>query len=192
MTSEQYLKPHGLAQWLLTAALVLPMGCAAPLQSAASLPAEQIEVAFSPEAGAEDLVLKILDASRSEIRLAGYSFTSPNVVRSLLAAKQRGVDVRVLVDDHGNRGRSNVAALNLVVNAGIPTRTISTYAIHHDKYIVVDRQHTETGSFNYSQAAARSNSENVIVIWSSPAVASKYLAHWTQRWSQGLEVKSAF
>jgi phosphatidylserine/phosphatidylglycerophosphate/cardiolipin synthase-like enzyme len=113
-------------------------------------------------------------------------------VRSLLAAKQRGVDVRVLVDDHGNRGRSNVAALNLVVNAGIPTRTISTYAIHHDKYIVVDRQHTETGSFNYSQAAARSNSENVIVIWSSPAVASKYLAHWTQRWSQGLEVKSAF
>lgn len=110
--------------------------------------------------------------------MAGYSFTSPNVVRSLLAAKTRGVDAGVLVDERGNHGNASVAALNLLVNAGIPTRTIATYAIHYDKYIVVDGLHTETGSFNYSKAAAHSNSENVIVVWNDGAIASRYLAHW--------------
>jgi phosphatidylserine/phosphatidylglycerophosphate/cardiolipin synthase-like enzyme len=70
--------------------------------------------------------------------------------RALLAAKRRGVNVAVVVDDKGNRAKSSQQALNLLVNAGIPTRTIDVYAIHHDKYLVIDAEHVETGSFNYS------------------------------------------
>ena len=77
--------------------------------------------------------------------LAGYSFTSPAVVRGLIEAKRRGVDVKVLLDDRGNHGKASVAAMNLIVGAGIPTRVISVYAIHHDKYIVIDERHTESG-----------------------------------------------
>ena len=77
--------------------------------------------------------------------LAGYSFTSPAVVRGLIEAKRRGVDVEVLLDDRGNHGKASVAAMNLIVGAGIPTRVISVYAIHHDKYIVIDERHTESG-----------------------------------------------
>jgi phosphatidylserine/phosphatidylglycerophosphate/cardiolipin synthase-like enzyme len=55
--------------------------------------------------------------------------------------------------------------MNLIMGAGIPLRVVSAYTIHHDKYIVVDGKHTETGSFNFSQAAAKSNSENVLVVW---------------------------
>jgi len=60
-------------------------------------------------------------------------------------ARKRGVDVQILVDDRGNRGKASLSAMNLVAGAGIPMRVISTYAIHHDKYIVVDGKHTETG-----------------------------------------------
>jgi phosphatidylserine/phosphatidylglycerophosphate/cardiolipin synthase-like enzyme len=137
-----------------------------------------IESAFSPDAGSEDLVLKVINSSQKSIRLAAYSFTSPRVVRALMDAKKRGVDVRIVVDDKGNRSKSSQAALNLVVNAGIPTRTISTYAIHHDKYIVSDDRHVQNGSFNYSQAAVKSNSENVMVIWNNPDLAASYLRHW--------------
>ena len=82
--------------------------------------------------------------------------------------------------------------MNLVVGADIPTRVISTYAIHHDKYIVVDGQHTQTGSFNYSQAAAGSNSENVLVVWSNTTVAATYLAHWDSRWTKGAVVELTY
>lgn len=151
-----------------------------------------IESAFSPDAGSEDLVRKVINASEHSIRLAAYSFTSPNIVRALVDAKKRGVDVRIAVDEKGNKSKSSLAALNLVVNAGIPTRTISTYAIHHDKYIVSDERHVQNGSFNYSQAAAKSNSENVVVTWNNPELAKSFLKHWESRWEQGVDYRSAY
>nr|WP_232429593.1 phospholipase D family protein [Noviherbaspirillum autotrophicum] len=151
-----------------------------------------IETAFSPDAGSEELVLKVINASEHSIRLAAYSFTSPSVVKALLAAKKRGVDVRVVVDEKGNKSKSSTAALNLLVNAGIPTRTIATYAIHHDKYIVSDEKHVQNGSFNYSQAAVKSNSENVVVMWNNPDVAAAFLKHWQSRWDQGEDFRSTY
>ncbi|WP_112991754.1 phospholipase D family protein [Herminiimonas fonticola] len=151
-----------------------------------------IESAFSPNAGAEKLVLKIINASNKSIRLAAYSFTSPAVTKALLMAKRRGVDVRVLVDENGNKGKASIAALNLLVNGSIPTRTISSYAIHHDKYIVPDEQHVQNGSFNYSQAAAKYNSENVLVVWNNPVLAASFQNHWQTRWVQGRNFRSAY
>ena len=137
-----------LSRIILCFALVAPIGCA--VQQPVAIEAPHIEIAFSPEAGAEALVLKALGTARQSIRLAGYSFTSPAIVRSLLDAKRRGVDVKVLLDDKGNRSQASVAAMNLIVGAGIPLRVVSAYAIHHDKYFVVDGKHTQSGSFNYS------------------------------------------
>ncbi|WP_366915004.1 phospholipase D family protein [Polaromonas sp.] len=159
------------------------MGCAVQSQSGSNT--SNIEVAFSPEGGSEALILKVIGAARRSVRIAAYSFTSPAVVRSLMDAKRRGVDVKVLVDDRGNRSQSSIAAMSLLAGAEIPLRVISAYAIHHDKYIVVDERHVQTGSFNYSRAAANTNSENVIAIWDNPAIAVKYLDHWENRWEQG-------
>lgn len=163
------------------------------LRSAPAKPAgSQIEVGFSLEAGSEALVLKVINTSQRSIRLAGYSFTSPKVVKALLDAKKRGVDIAIAVDDRGNHSKSSKAALNLVVNAGICPRMISTYAIHHDKYIVSDGDTVQTGSFNYSQAAAKSNSENVLVIWHNQELAATYLKHREDRFKQGVDYRSSY
>lgn len=175
------------SRWGIVLAVLLPLGCAAPPQQpVAEAPAGvRIEAAFSPEAGAEALVLKFIGSARQSLRLAGYVFNSPSVVSALIDARKRGVDVQVLLDEKGNRGRSNAAAIRQLAGAGIPVRTIERYAIHHDKYIVADGRHLQTGSFNYTQGAARANSENVLVVWDDEALASRYLAHWNSRWSQG-------
>lgn len=156
-------------------------------QTAKAPTSSLIESAFSPGGGSEALVLKVIGTAERSIRLAAYSFTSPSVVRELLAAKRRGVDVCVIVDDKGNKGKASVAALNLLASANIPTRTLSVYAIHHDKYVVADERHVQNGSFNYSQAAAKSNSENVLVVWNNPGLAADYLRHWQSRWEEGVD-----
>ncbi|MQR00701.1 phospholipase D family nuclease [Glaciimonas soli] len=152
-------------------------------------PAMTIESAFSPDDGAEALVLKVINRSVSKIRLAAYSFNSPHVVEALVNAKRRGVDVKVIVDDRRNKRKNSIAALNLLVNADIPTRTISVYAMHHDKYIVSDDLSVQNGSFNYSKDAATSNSENVVVVWNNPELAKAFLGHWENRWSKGIDYK---
>lgn len=76
--------------------------------------------------------------------------------------------------------------------AGIPVRTVDVYKILHDKVIVADKRNTEVGSFNFSRAADRSNSENVLVVWDDPVVARSYLNHWASRWAQGTDWKSTY
>lgn len=146
-----------------------------------------IEHAFSPDDGAEALVLKVINTSASSIRLAAYSFNSPTIVAALLEAKKRGVDIKVLADAKRNQRSNSMAALNALVQAGIPVRTISVYAMHHDKYIVADLRSVQNGSFNYSKDAATSNSENVIVLWNQPQLAASFLQHWENRWAKGVD-----
>jgi phosphatidylserine/phosphatidylglycerophosphate/cardiolipin synthase-like enzyme len=147
-----------------------------------------IEVAFSPNEGSEHLVVKVIDSAKSELLVLSYSFTSAPVTAALLRAKKRGVDVRLVADQRNNvsedRSGKSRAALSALVNAGVDVRTISVYPIHHDKVIIVDRQTVELGSFNYSDAAARKNSENVLVNWGNPKLAEVYIQHFERNYRQ--------
>lgn len=158
----------------------------------AAVAAPSIDAGFSPEGSAQQLVLRTLDDARESIRLMGYSFTSPDVVKSLVAAKRRGVDVRVVIDDRGNRSRASQSAMNVVVNAGIPLRTNGQYKIMHDKVIITDGQNVQLGSYNYTRSAAESNSENALVVREVPALTQTYLAHWQSRWDGGKDWQSTY
>jgi phosphatidylserine/phosphatidylglycerophosphate/cardiolipin synthase-like enzyme len=155
-----------------------------------------VEYAFSPDAGAEKLVLKVIGASKKQVRMMAYALTSAPVVSALIAAKKRGVDVAVVADHRQNTGDSGGgrarAALNALVNAGIPVRTVDAFAAHHDKVIVSDQLTVQTGSFNYSAAAAKSNSENVIVLWGNERLAAGYLRHWESRWQIGRDWRTGY
>lgn len=147
-----------------------------------------IEVAFSPSEGSEALVVKVVDSARTELRILAYSFTSAPVTAALLRAKKRGVEVRLVADEKNNvsddRSGKARAALSALVNAGVDVRTINVYPIHHDKVMVADRETVQLGSFNYSDAAARRNSENVLVNWRNPKLAAVYLAHFERNYRQ--------
>lgn len=172
------------------------LSCLAPVGQQAIAATADIEAGFSPGGTAEALVLKSIGSARRTVRMAAYSFTAPTVVRSLIDAKKRGVDVAVLVDFKHNiqtdKSRKAVAALNLLVNAGITTRTVSTFAIQHSKYIVIDGTHVQSGSYNYSAAATRSNSENVLVLWDRPVLAQSYLENWKYLYDQSEAFHSTY
>ncbi len=149
-----------------------------------------IEVGFSPNKGAEDLVLKVIRSAKADIKVMAYSFTSAKVTKALLAAAHNGVRVSVLADAKSNSTSKQAhAALAALATAGAHVRTISVFPIHHDKVIIVDRQHVQLGSYNYSAAAATKNSENVLVNWSNPALAKVYGIHFTDNWALGQQFK---
>jgi phosphatidylserine/phosphatidylglycerophosphate/cardiolipin synthase-like enzyme len=100
--------------------------------------------------------------------------------------------VQVVVDEKASKSKAATAALNILVNAGIPTRLNGSYAIHHDKYMIIDGLHVQTGSFNYSRAAAASTSEHVIVVWNAPRTAAAYAKHWQTRFDKGADYVSRY
>lgn len=161
-----------------------------------SVSAQSIEVGFSPEGSAAVLVEKAIDSAQKKIRLAAYSFTSASVTKALLKAAHRGVEVGVIVDYKNNflddkTGKAQ-AALSALSSAGIVVRVIESYPIHHDKYMVIDGLHVETGSYNYSESAAKRNSENVIVVWNSPSIAAQFLKQWESRFKQSIPLEKRY
>jgi phosphatidylserine/phosphatidylglycerophosphate/cardiolipin synthase-like enzyme len=98
---------------------------------------------------------------------------------ALVAAKQRGVDVVVILDKSDERASSANGA-NYVARAGIPVFIDYQPAIAHNKVIVVDKHMVVTGSYNFTAAAERKNTENVTII-DAPDVANRFLANWESR-----------
>lgn len=143
-----------------------------------------IEAAFSPDRGAEQLIVKVIDASQRTLRVAAYSFTSKSVAEALLRARRRGVDVQVVLDK--SQVSERYTSATFLANVGIPVRIDSEHAIQHNKFIVADGNTVQTGSFNYTASAATRNAENVLVIWGQPRLAEIYVTEWQRHWNHAL------
>lgn len=146
-----------------------------------------LEVGFSPKGGAETLVVKVIDSAQTDLKVMAYSFTSAKVTSALLRAVKRGVAVAIVADEKHNLGEGASpkarAAFGALVEAGAQVRITDAFAIHHDKVLIADFRHLELGSFNFSEAAASRNSENVLVNWDNPALAKVFASHFARNWA---------
>jgi phosphatidylserine/phosphatidylglycerophosphate/cardiolipin synthase-like enzyme len=90
--------------------------------------------------------LDAITTADHRVLLAGYTFTSDRVTDALLAAADRGVTVRVLVDDApvGGLSAREVAALDRLQAGGVSVRLLgggaARYDFHHAKYLVADER----------------------------------------------------
>lgn len=145
-----------------------------------------VEVGFSPEGSARQLVLDHIASAQHSIQMLAYAFQAPDIAQALVDAKQRGVDVRIVVDKQRNRGKASRQAMDFVTSQGVQLRTNDRFHLHHDKLVIVDGHTVQTGSFNYAPSAETLNSENVVVIRGMPEVARRYGEHWESRWGMGV------
>lgn len=148
-----------------------------------------VHVGFTPARGdisGEELILATILEAKETIRIAGYSFTSKLVAEGLVAAHRRGVDVKAVLDKSNRTGKYSGATF--LQNQGIALRIADRYAIMHHKFLVVDGRIVQTGSFNYSKAAASKNAENVVVIVGDEATVNRFESEWQTLWNEsGLE-----
>lgn len=161
--------------------MALTLAIASPLPAMA---APSFEVGFSPATrhSASEVVLSAIEGARSSISVAAYSFTSKPVATALVAAKKRGVTVRVVADAKANSDR--YTAVTFLANQGVPVRLNGRYAIMHNKFMVVDGDIVQTGSFNYTASAVSRNAENVLLIRDAPELAATYQGEFNRLWNE--------
>lgn len=127
---------------------------------------------------APDAPVSALNKANDRILLAGYTFASPRVTRSLCQARGRGVRVQVLVEGEpvGGITQRSAGYLDELVDCGVEVRVIggpyARYAFHHAKYAVVDDDVVvQTENWKPSGTGGRSNRGWGIVV-ASPQAAS--------------------
>jgi phosphatidylserine/phosphatidylglycerophosphate/cardiolipin synthase-like enzyme len=121
-----------------------------------------VQYCFSPGSNCASVLVSNFEKASVSIHVLIYSFTLGSIREALIRAKNRGVDVRVVMErDNVNATSSEYEALRL---AGIDVRLDSNPALMHDKLAIVDGHIMITGSYNWTSAANNSNNENLVVI----------------------------
>lgn len=173
--------------WLLASLLLMALA-GAPAQPGVAAPAEGLAPLFLGSlTNSSTLVTTAADTrfgvlaqqAQTSIDVALYDFDRASVRDALLAAKSRGVAVRVVGDNEDGADPSYAPFYQSLTAAGIPLVTDSTTALMHNKFAVFDGGVTWTGSANFSDNAFVRNGENAVVI-TSTVVASIYTAEFNE------------
>ncbi|WP_322777714.1 phospholipase D-like domain-containing protein, partial [Candidatus Megaera venefica] len=113
-------------------------------------------------------------------------FTSEKIIKALIEAKNRGVNVEVILD-RSNFQKKKLDIIKLLHKHSIPVYQDNAKGIAHNKIMIIDNKKVITGSFNFTKNADYNNVENVVVL-DDVNVASKYTANWLHRLSNSTTI----
>jgi phosphatidylserine/phosphatidylglycerophosphate/cardiolipin synthase-like enzyme len=132
-------------------------------------------VCFTPGDDCTNTIVTVVAGARRNVYVQAFSFTSKPIARALVAARERGVRVEVILD----RGslREHHAAADLLAGAGVPVLIDGAHVLAHNKVMIIDEETVVTGSFNFTYAAQRDNAENVLILH-DPVLAVRYQDNW--------------
>lgn len=128
----------------------------------------------------ESALVARIDAARRSFHGAFYSITSNRIIQTLLAAKARGVDVRIVTETD-----TVASGVRTLVNAGIPVAVDDRRGLMHDKFAIIDGEQLWTGSYNLTDNGAFKDDNNAIVIRSAE-LASIFQAEFDEMHAGGV------
>ncbi|HVG97435.1 MAG TPA: phospholipase D-like domain-containing protein [Chloroflexota bacterium] len=130
-----------------------------------------IETLFSPQDDPDELLLRYVRAAKSKIDFLAFSFTDDTLGQAVMERAKAGVKVRGVFETTGSE--TKYAEYGPMKAAGLEVyQDGNPYVLHH-KVFVIDDRITVFGSYNFSDNAATSNDENMLIV-DDPALAASF------------------
>ena len=137
-------------------------------------------------------MIEFINVSQTSIHIASFEFDLDPVADALIAAHNRGVDVRWVTDNEygldadSEPGGGQFAKLQ---NAGIEVRSDSRTALMHNKFWIFDGLVLWTGSTNITKNGIFVQDNNTIV-FQAPELATIYEGEFQEMWDGKFGPKS--
>lgn len=142
----------------------------------------EIQVYFSPEdKPINSQIIPLVDNAQKYIYIPAFLITHKTLAQSLIAAKNRGVDVKIILD--ATNTHDSAAKLKMLRGAGIPVKTEIFAGKLHSKSIIIDDTYTIIGSMNFSRSGEGINDENLVII-KNPDIAVFYKRFFLYLWKR--------
>ncbi|HUY62557.1 MAG TPA: phospholipase D-like domain-containing protein [Candidatus Paceibacterota bacterium] len=152
------------------------LGRAADAGAVGAPAAGTTRVLYSLDAKQNDKeIISLIDVATSHVYFAMYEFTLKDIADALVRAKERGLDVRGLVDAGESASSYDAPIIAELVAAGIPVETerhADGTGIMHIKAVVTDAAYA-LGSYNWTNSATTENDE-ILEIGTDPALRQVY------------------
>jgi len=139
----------------------------------------------NPAGSLEEKLIDQINNAQISIHIAGFEFNLTRVAEALIAAKNRGVDVKWMADDKNGTqydtqpGRGQ---FSMLTGAGIEVKDDARSALMHNKFWIFDSQTVWTGSTNATVNGVYKQNNNVIVI-RSQEIALMYEREFQEMWN---------
>ena len=140
----------------------------------------------------EGRLIDKINAAQTSIHIASFEFDLTPVAEALIAAKQRGVDVRWVTDDESGLGVDEDPGhgqFAMLQQAGIEVRSDDRAALMHNKFWIFDGKILWTGSTNITESGIFKQDNNTIVIHSTE-LATIYEREFQEMWDGQFGPKS--
>ncbi len=119
---------------------------------------------------------------QSTLDIAAFEWNSPALTQAVLAAKTRGVIVRMVADNEHSIEDLDTT-IDQFADAGIPIIYDQRSALMHNKFMIMDGATVWMGSMNYTQNDIYRNNNNLVMLRSSRA-ADAYQAEFNEMFEQ--------
>jgi phosphatidylserine/phosphatidylglycerophosphate/cardiolipin synthase-like enzyme len=137
------------------------------------------ETCFSRVERCDVLLISLINRANRSVYVAVYSFTRDSLATALISAKERGVEVRVVIERE--RAYEQGSEYPRLKSAGVDVRLDGNPNLMHHKFMVIDGYIVVTGSYNWSSAAEDRNDENIVVILDRD-VAQRFVQEFERVW----------
>ena len=148
----------------------------------------------APNGSAADTLARYIGRATQTLDISIYNWNSTIIRDAVIAAKNRGVRVRILYEDDN----ANVSVGQLPANiprVGRPAQAGSSgSAIMHNKFVIIDAESTNpnipwvwTGSMNWTGAQLATDPNNVIAL-QDQALARVYTVEFEEMWGSKTDV----
>ena len=111
-----------------------------------------VEVYYGPDDAPLDRLTTLYRHATRYLYVAVYGLTSPRAVEAMVAAKKRGVDVRLITDLKRTEDVKQLTALHTLQLAGIPILVNQHDGLMHLKQVVIDDEVNVSGSMNHTSS----------------------------------------
>lgn len=139
------------------------------------------KVFFSPGKDCLSQIKHLIDTAQHSIDICVFTITDNRIGANIIAAKQRGVKLRVISDnDKAQDKGSDIYAFH---ENNIPVRLDKTNNHMHHKFAIIDGKTLINGSFNWTRSATDFNHAN-IVVHSDAQLVEDFQGRFEQLWKQ--------
>lgn len=148
----------------------------------------EIDIHFTPSTQCEQSIITLINNAKESIDIAVYSLNNDQIVNAIKRAHDRNIKLRILTDKLQAAGRySKVIEL---YQYGVNIKVHTKHKIEHNKFAIYDKHTVSTGSYNWTNAASKKNSENCIFLNHDITSSHIYQNHFEKLWQINTKLKS--
>ncbi len=123
------------------------------------------------EGGIDEVVAATIDEARQQIDIAAFDLDSKPIIDALIAAEERNLTVRVVVDNE----HTPKATIDRLRRNGTSVIEDKRSALMHNKFVIIDGRYLWTGSMNFASTGVYCNNNNLVWL-DAPQLADNYTA----------------